>query len=300
MMEFVAVGRLEATRMLNRRELLQAGAAGIVLAQTGRLSAQSASEALRSAPIAALDPFGPPENYTRVRPLFFEPDAGRAAVERFWREYESGKDLRMAERAFVYAFAWFRAERSQGRRLQILKVSQKMTAVVSQDHARHPAGPVWGSVFLGMEAVTSGILNTLKLMPIYMNLLEKAQQIDPDYYYGISGLLRAKLYTKAPPFPVSVGNPAKAWPELQRMEPLAKGIWSTWYLACAEAELARGGKAAAYRWLDRMTSEIKPRLAHLAYDLEIAKRDATSFREVVESGTYDKYTWDPVTVIPEG
>ncbi len=286
--------------MLNRRKLLQTGAAGVVLAHAGSLRAQSVSDTLRNAPIEALDPFGPPSNYPHIRPLFFEPEAGRAAVERFWREYESGKDLRMAERAFIYAFAWFRAERSQERRLQILKISQRMAAVVSQDHGRHPAGPVWGSVFLGMEAVTSGILNTLRLMPVYKNLLEKAQQIDPDYYYGISGLLRAKLYTKAPPFPVSVGNPAKAWPELERMERLAKGVWSTWYLACAEAELARGGKVAAYRWLDRMSAEVKPRLAHLAYDLEIAKRDAASFRDVVEAGTYDKYTWDPVTVVPEG
>lgn len=286
--------------MLDRRTLLQAGATGFLLVRTGRAWARTVVDAARGAPLEMIDPFGPAANYAGARELFFDPEAGRAAVERFWRTYEGGKDVRMAERAFVYAFAWFRAERSRERRLQILQASQKMTAVVSRDHARHPAGPVWGSVYLGMEAVTSGILNTLKLMPVYMNLLEKAQQIDPDYYYGISGLLRAKLFTKAPPFPVSVGNPAKAWPELDRMEPLAKGVWSTWYLACAEAELSRGGKAAAYRWLDRMNDEIRPRLVHLAYDLEIARRDAASFRTVVEAGTYDKYTWDPVTVIPEG
>lgn len=284
---------------IDRRDFLQSGVAAAALIAWAPHVVASSLEFAGNAALDQLDPFAPADGYPRARSLFFDPEAGRVAVERHWRAFEDSRQIRMAERAFVYAFAWFRALPDRNRRLQIVRAAQKMAAIVAREQGQHPAGPVWGTVFLGMEAVTSGILNTLNLIPTYMDLLTKAQKIDPDYYYGLPGMMRAKLYTKAPPFPVSVGDPAKAWPELDRIAGLSKGVWATWYLACAEAELSRGGKAKAFAWLDRMEVEVRPRLVHLAYDLEIARRDAVEFRSVVTNGTYDKYTWDPVTVLPE-
>lgn len=253
---------------------------------------------IRQAPLERLDPFGPAADYPRLRPLFFDSGLGQAVVERLWRSYEAERNLKTAEWTFIYTFAWLRTLDTRERRSQVARAGRRMAEIVGNHHAGTPVGPAWSSVFVGIEAVTRGILNTLNQMPAYMQALRQASGLDSSYYYGLSHLLQAKLYTKAPPFPVSVGNPSKAWPELETIEPFCRGVWATWYLACAEAELQRHGQEAAFGWIARM-EEIRPRNVHLSYDREIGLRDGREFRRVVLEGSYDKYTWDPVTVIPD-
>ena len=287
-------------RWTRRRFHKDATAVAVLALAPGALAADSQAAALEAMPLKDLDPFGPAANYTGpLKKALHDKKLGRILVERLWRAYERTGLPDYAEWTFIYLFIWWRSLPTVEERLRVARAGRKMTNQFIARHPKQPQGYTWGAIFLGIESITQGILDTLNLLPEYRRRLEKAEALDPTYYYGVSRLLQAKMYTKLPPFPISFGDVGKAAPYLEEIRPLCEGVWATWYLAYAETDYHLKGHDAAFAWLNRMVTEVRPHRLHLAYDLAIAKRDANSFRAVVNDGTYDKYTWDPVTVLPE-
>ena len=91
--------------------------------------------------------------------------------------------------------------------------------------AASSGGYVWGAMFIGLEMLARGVLNSLNMLPMLDEKLKIAESKYANYYHGMSALMRGKLLIKAPTFPVSVGNFSKGMATLEnaRLERLHLG-----------------------------------------------------------------------------
>ena len=258
---------------------------------------QQSAESVLKLPVKLYNPYGPVENYWKyLRPIFYDSGYGRAYIERLWRIYRRDGDPDIGEWVLQGVYLWWRAHEAQSERIKVAQIGQKMAVEFANNYPRAAPGHVMGAVFFGAEALSRGVLNAIHLVPKVDERLRATMEIDPEYMYGLAPCLLAKMYTKVPPFPMSIGDLDKAYEFLKTAEPVAKGTFAPWYLFRAEADLHRYGHEKAFETLARMKSEVKPENVATTYLLDSMLHDAEEFRRVMRDGTYNKYTWDPVLV----
>ena len=269
------------------------------LASASALAAAGAgAPAYGSAPspsdLARFDPFSSVENYfSFMRPIMFDYKLGRPYLDALWSLYGEKKVLFDGERVLMGMFILWRTIESMAERVRFSRAAQKMADLVAQHHPQHPAGHIWGAIFFGTETLSAGVLESVHLAPAIQRRLDQAIATDETYLFGLPHLLAAKMYFKAPSFPVSVGSFEKAYRHIELAKPYAERKFAPWYIILAEGELlAKRTNAAAFAVLDRMQLEIKPTNTAEAYGLDSMLTDAAAFREAVETKKYNKYFWD--------
>lgn len=257
------------------------------------LPAKRASAAISDADLARFDPFSSLENYYRfLRPKLFNYEQGRPFLDALLARYQIQRNVYDGERVLIGMFILWRTIAGKTERIKFSRAAQKLASLVAKDFPGHPSGHVWGGVFFGTEQLVAGILEAAHLSPEIQNRLDQAIKVDETYLYGLPHLLAAKLYFKAPAFPVSVGNYDKAWRHIEAAAKFAERKFAPYYVVLAEGELLTKGKEAAFATLDRMQPEVKPTNAAEAYGLDSMISDGLAFREAVETGKYNKYLWD--------
>ena len=273
---------------IDRRRLL--GCGGVTIAAT--LLPDSSRAAL---PVQTYDPFAPVKpNYAKFHKQLFDRKGARHIVDRLWREYVSTGIDDYAIWAMMYWYNYWRLVPLGKERISAAKVGKKMAAQMLSKRKKSAWATFWQASFVGLEAISIGVLNAAQLLPEFKDKMEEVIGLDPDLYYGNAYLGLAKLYIKAPAFPVSLGNPEKGYRMLDKAGQYQEGKFALWYQFLAEAEMNRSGKQAAYRILDRLEKEVQPPDIASQYILETARMDAASFRLAVEEGRYNKYKWDPL------
>lgn len=226
-----------------------------------------------------------------MRGIYFDADLIRALVEREWRACTGG-DAAACPQALGHVYVWWRLVESRDERIRIARIGQKMAEEVRSRQPRHPAGHLWGAVYLGSETLSRGVLDALQLIPEFRRNLEAAVAIDPEYYYGTGHMLEAKLYIKLPPRPLSLGDAERGRAILEKTAAAQRTRYAYWHLFMAELELQRGGLEAASAVLDRMKIEVKPVDVTTAWAKETSLVDAERMLAAVADGSYNKYTWD--------
>lgn len=248
--------------------------------------------------LARFKPRGPvPLYFDVMRPVLFDPAAARRYLNALWTRYQNRGELYDGERTLMGFFMNWRVHDDEAQRLKVARAAQKIADRVARDHPEHPAGYTWGAIFFGAEALSRGLLESAHVAPEVENRLEHAVKLDEGYIYGLALLVLAKMYTKAPPFPVSVGNIDKGDAYFERARPYAEGKFAVWYIFKAEAAYLRHGREAAFEVLDRMRQEVEPVNVISAYALDSMLSDAKAFRSAVQDGTYHKFTWDPLLTV---
>lgn len=239
------------------------------------------------------DPFSSVDNYfSFMRPILFDYSLGRPYLDALWELYSKQRRLADGERVLMGMFLLWRTIGDKQERIRFSRAAQKMADLIAQHHGSSPIAHVWGAIFFGLEVLAAGVLDSVHLAPQIQKRLELAIAADSTYLYGLAHLINAKMYIKAPPFPVSVGNYEKGYKHLEIARPLSEGKFAGWYIILAEGELLTKNREAAFAVLDRMAVEIKPRNAAEAYALDSIMADGNAFRAAVESGEYNKYFWD--------
>lgn len=263
-----------------------------------------AASTVAEIPLDRLDPFGPPgENYDRMRGWFSEPADVSRIIRRLWVSHQEGGGLEHGLWALSYAFLFWQTAASSSQRLKIARAGLKMARSIEREHPGEVTGLFWSAVFYGSVGLSRGHLDALQMLPEFERRLTQVEEIQPDFFYGSAHLLKAKMYTKVPPFPVSIGNMQKGYEYLEKARPYQEGTYAIWYLVLAEAEYLtkrreegpEKGREAAFAVLDRIESEVCPVDVTTRYTYEMAAYVAGKFREAVApGGKYDKYTWDPL------
>ena len=151
-------------------------------------------------------------------------------------------------------------------------------------------------MFLGVEALTLGILNALQLIPTYEKRLQASVERDPDYFYSMAAILRAKILIKTPPRPLSIGNVSKGLKVLDNVSQSARNKMAIWHLFYAEGELLLEGPGVALKRLHGIQDSVLPVDIATAVTLDQTLSDAVYFESVIEKKKYNKYTWDPVLI----
>ncbi|RMF19111.1 MAG: hypothetical protein D6761_01050, partial [Candidatus Dadabacteria bacterium] len=232
------------------------------------------------------------ENYFGfLRPILFDINKGKPYLDGLWQAWRQTKDPKYGEWALIGMFILWRVL-PEDQRVRFARAAQKMADLYAQEVPDSPAGYVWGAISFGLEALAAGVLDSVHLAPAIQKRLEKSISIQPDYMYGIAQLVAAKLYVKAPSFPVSVGNIKKGFRYLEEARPYAEKRFAPWYVIRAEAEYIANGRDAASKVLQRMEKEIQPRNVAEAYALDTMLSDGRRFLEAIDNGKYNKYFWD--------
>ncbi|RMF12723.1 MAG: hypothetical protein D6761_12265 [Candidatus Dadabacteria bacterium] len=277
----------------SRRQLLVQTAAGIAAA-ANPLRAQAAPS-IATVPLDYLDPARPLDHvYEIMRPTLFDLGQAQIAIERSWKAYTRSGDAKYAEWASLYAFNYWRMVDLGDARIRAARIGTKLTQQFRADHPEHPGGHFWSATFLGLEAISRGILDATQLIPEYQKHLERAAAMDETYFYASPLIGLAKLYVKAPRFPVSVGNLDRGLEYLEKARPYQEKHFAIWYVFKAEADyLKTGDTAQAIRWLDAMRS-VRPVDSATQYALEMSIQDGVSLRKAISGGDYNKFKWDPL------
>ena len=273
-----------------RRSLLQATAATVAVSGW---SAPATGAGLPSDP-SLLDPLGDLKQYPNLRPLMFDQAGAKQLVSHLWGLYGQTGERRYGEWAATYAFVWWRTLPDRGARVKAARVGQKMAAAIADKHPEHAAGPQWLAIHLGTEILSVGVLDALQSVPALKSNLEQAMAADAGYFYGLPSLILAKVYSKLPAFPVSVGNIDKSLALLDRLAPKQRETFAIWHLFLAEAVYLKHGVEDALKILAGFPEIVEPRDPATAYLYESTLQDASNLRERLVQGNYNRYVWDPL------
>lgn len=281
---------------LSRRQTLFAGLALALAPKPSRAELLPAGTTVASAPLSYLDPARPLDaNYAIVRPTLFDVKMAKIAIERCWNEYNKTKEAKYAEWAALYCFNYWRLAQLGEPRIQAARIGLKLSQQHKTDYPGLVAGHFWTATFLGLESISRGILDAAHLIPEYQRHLAEAEKIDSTYFYAAPIIAQAKLFVKAPKFPVSVGNLEKGLEYLEKARPYQEHIFALWYVFKAEADyLISGDKELTFANFEQMLKKVKPIDSATQYTLEMSIQDAKGLRQAVEAGTYNKYKWDPL------
>jgi len=286
--------------MLNRRQTLTTAAATAALMVPNHAGTNTALEAVDHLPAVALDIYAPPEIYDRyLRDIFLDSAAAKELVGRHMQLFERSGRPEHGEAFISRFYVWWRTLHDSKQRIRAATAGRKFSKQFAARFADHPAGYHWEAVFLGLEALSRGILNSLQWVPRIMEAAEHSTSVDASYFYGNAVTTIAKLYLKAPPFPMSIGNREKAIAALERARPHQEGTFALWYLFYAEA-LLQQDREAAFAMLDRIETDVTPIDVTTAYVLDTTRADVRKLRQAIDAGTYDKYTWDPLLEPAQG
>ena len=273
---------------MRRRTMIGAGLAGTLVAGWP----DTARPAVSRVDLDRFDPLGAKENYfSFLRPILFDIGKGKPYLDGLWQAWRKTGDPKYGEWALIGMFILWRVLPKE-QQVRFARAAQKMADLYAQEVPRSPAGYVWGAIAFGLEALAAGVLDSVHLAPAIQERLERAVEIQPDYMYGIAQQVAAKLYIKAPSFPVSVGNIKKGYRYLEIARPYAEKHFAPWYVILAEAEYISNGRDAAAHILERMEAEVQPKNVAEAYSLDTMLSDGRRFLEAVDRGKYNKYFWD--------
>lgn len=284
----------------DRRQSLKLFMAAAVAAPELAMSSADEAETLRKLiydlPIRTFDHDGDVDVYAKLRPIYFNAKANGLAFERIAKHYIDSKELWAGETCLAIGYGWWRAESSKTGRLKVARVGQKLAKRLIADRPDHPSGYLWEAVFVGVEALTLGILDSLYLVPAYQHALAQVSKIDATYFYGFSNMLLAKILIKTPRKPLSIGNLDEAIEWLERGRALQQYKVAVWYVFYAEALYLTKGLKPALHMLDAMRAEVRPDNVATAVMLDQSLFDAAYFERVVRENRYNKYTWDPILI----
>jgi len=258
------------------------------------LQPSSGSRAIATIPLEWLDPFGPPRlHYDQLRPLLKKPEDIEAIITRLLSAYRGTHKEKYLLWSLSYAFLlWQSVPRGQ-ERVRVSLIGTRLVGELSQTSLPPHIPAFWEAVFMGTLALSQGILNTLQYVPEFIKRLKKVEESAPSYFYGSSALLLAKMYIKLPPFPLSLGNISMGMEYLEKARPYQERTYALWYVVKAEGEYLLYGKERAYATLDQLR-EVCPVDVTTRYTYEMAIYLSERFREAIETGSYDKYLWDPL------
>ncbi len=275
---------------LNRRKMVKSAAA------IGAASlAPGAGQALGELRLADLDPYRQSTSvYPLIRAGLFQLEPVKDLVSRIWRAFENGGDPALGDWALLYWFNYWRLVELGQERVRAARVGKKMARKVLVANGGSPLTKFWLASFAGLEVIALGVLNAAQMIPDIKAAFEDVNREQPDLYYANALVGLAKIYVKAPTFPVSVGDLEKGRLYLDLAETHQRGKFALWYLFRAEYEIVTGNQAAAFAILDSMATEVKPADIASAIILDTTLIDARSLQREVEAGSYNKYNWDPM------
>ena len=254
----------------------------------------AARTSLESLPLPALDPFGPPgKYYDQLRALFREPADVERVIQRLWKEYKRTGEKKYAFWILNYTNLLWQGLEDPEKRRKVAMGAVKLARKLARDYPNDPEPAFWEPVFLGFYALSVGVLNALQYLPQYQARLKWLLKHRPDYFYGGAYLLLARLYMKAPPFPISIGDLDKAFEYLEKARPYQEKRYALWHIFKAEAEYLRYGKERMLKTLQEI-DEVCPVDVTSRYTYEIAKYYAEELIKATETGEYDQYQWDPL------
>jgi len=277
----------------SRRTVL--GAGGATLAAALVPARLWAADTAASIPLDDLDVFGPPVGpYERIRALFQVPEDVETLVKRLWGAYMDGGRPDYGHWALSYNYLWWQTLPQQvDVRVRVARIGQKMSAKYDADHPAKPEGVYWSAVFLGLEALTKGVLNSLQMVPEFIARLDASIARDASYLHNAAEWAKAKMYFKRPPFPMSVGSMRKGYEILEKADPADERAYALYAVLRAEAAYMADGRAAAARELKRL-DDVCPRDMITRYTYELSAYLGERLLAAADAGTYDKYTWDPL------
>lgn len=245
--------------------------------------------------LAPYDLYLPPQQYwERTRKEMYDPRKLEGIVRLFFREYLARGTLALAEAAFFYAYALWRAIPERGEREKFTTTLMAMGEEVAKRHPRSPLGFTMQTAATGMHIVSTGVLNALHLMPVYRKMLEEALSRNRTYFYGLLLILQGALYLKAPPFPVAIGDLSRARGFLEEAGTLARKVYGFWYIFWGELLLLTEGVKALERVQAELVEEVRPPNAYLAYIRDSAIMDLEALLRKAREGSYDKYLYSPL------
>ena len=224
----------------------------------------------------------------------------QAIVEKLWFAYKRTGKFEYAEWAANYTYVWWRTYPfGDPGRIRSAMAGRRMSTLLRNEKPNHPAGKFWSSLFIGAESISRGLLNAVHLIPESEQMMLNVFREAPTYMFGLPGLMLAKLYTKAPPFPVSVGNLDRAGSFFEASEKLDTTLLPVYYLFKAEYLHLLGQTDAALALLKSLDSPPANDMMGFRYAHETSRFDAARFRDAVHNGTYNKLTWDPLLEIAQ-
>ena len=285
-----AISNLSDHRQWRRRTLL-ATLSSIPLLSLPTL----ADDKLLTVDLEMLNPLAPisPRRYGKLRSDFTEPADGEKLVRRLWQAYADTGKFDYGHWAVLYSQLWWQSLPAGKGRLRVSAIARKMATKLMADNPNSAAGPFWAAAHMGFEALVRGVLDSLRMIPHFFKLLDKAEAIDPSYLMGSVYLAKAKAYIKLPSFPMSIGSLKKGFQYLEKARPLQEHTYGLWHVFYAEAEIQRDGNAAALRALEGL-SKVCPTDMQSLYTYEMAFWVADKLRKAIHDGSYNRYTWDPL------
>lgn len=139
------------------------------------------------------------------------------------------------------------------RREVYLEKGRHYAELLLTEHPDRVEGYYWSSLTLCGTAKTCGAGRALKMLPEIEARLERAAALDPAYDQAGPHRVLGRLYSEAPPWPISVGDLSKSLDHLRRAVHLAPKT-STNQLFLAETCLRLGRKAEALQALSAVLS----------------------------------------------
>ncbi len=279
----------------DRRTFLASGASAVAASALPATAQADLLQQVEQIPLTDLNPYSTDTAiYERIVAAMLDSDAGKRIVERLWFGYTRTDDFAYGERAVILCYSWWRTYPMGPDRIRSAMAGRRMAKLLQNRAPDHPAGRFWGSLFMGAEAISRGLLNAVNLIPDSEKMMNRVLSEHPDYFYYLPATMLGKLYTKAPGFPISVGNLSKAIDYLEAVREKQADYLAVWYLFMAEALHLDGRTEQALALLDDIPIRCKPIDVGTQYTYETTLADAESFRQAIKSGTYNKLTWDPL------
>ncbi len=278
----------------SRRNLLIASIITPVIA--GTTDGQAAAD---QGGLAKLNPLGDVSNYSGLKPLLFDSDRCKTLITQLFEAYQTTGDPRYAEWASVYGFPWWRTAATRADRIRCAKISQKIAGKLASDHPTLAAGHQWLAIHMGTEILSVGVVDALHAVPRLRKSLERAMAIDPRYFYGLPTLILAKVYSKLPQFPVSIGDLDHALALLEEIKPLQHDSFAVWHLFNAETLYLKGATPLALQALAAIDQAVAPKDPATAYLKDATLYDARILAKKIQADDYDRYLWDPLLEVPQ-
>lgn len=272
---------------LTRRKVLQIGAATLY-------SPAITANASQPLDLSKFDPFAPAtSHYAYVAKYVWKLESARELVNQLWLSYVNQGVKKHADWCFLYWYNYWRLVSLGENRIKTARIGVKMVEKVIAAEGVTAWNLFWKAAFLGLEAISKGVLDAAQSIAEFKKLMEESVRLDPTVYYANGYVGLAKLYSKAPPFPISVGDIDKGQLYLKLAEPHQRKKFALWYLFAADAYVALNEIDRARDVLGQL-GEVKPPDVVSQIIFETTKIDAASLMKEVDAGTYNKYKWDPM------
>lgn len=280
-------------------------AQGIKHGSMGRLLAGATAALLLAAPASAFEPRDDPAEFDYLVPL--EEDQAFTVQQMYRMEEVDGIIRHVSQLAkadpenpeawkvlcqWIY-LKWRKLEDrdAQLRAIRIGKAAAERLARTAPDSSE---AHVFRSMMPALEALSKGILDSLHAAP---KIRDNARTLVADqvsYFHSYGYWTLGRLYYKLPGFPVSFGDLKKSEALLEEAWAREKGF-AVIPLFLAETKAALGEMEAFHELLDRIP-DLEYRTYFAKYAHWVVVHEAEALREVVTSGEYNKYTWDPLLV----